>query len=392
MVTNADPKLKIAQVITRMDWGGAPDIVRILCEYLDTSYEVKLIIGPSEHLTEKTGLFLQNFRENIIVVPYLKREINPLWDFLALTKLFLVFKKEKFDIVHTHTAKAGFLGRIASWMAGIHQVIYMPHGHVFYGYFGLLMSKIAINLERFVAYLTSTIMVSTELEKRDLIAFKVTTPEKIIVINSGLELENYKDVVVDVQSKRDKLQIEEDVSVIGMISRLEPVKGPGYLIEAAKIVIEQIPKIKFLIVGDGSLRKDLESQCEDLGILDEFIFTGWKEDVRSILSMLDILVLPSLNEAVGRVLIEAGACGIPVIATNVGGVPEIVRNKQTGILVPPRSPELLAQAIIDLITNEHRRHEMGIAAKGWIDDRFSACRMVERVSKSYKELVESGRN
>jgi len=392
MVTNADPKLKIAQVITRMDWGGAPDIVRILCEYLDTSYEVKLIIGPSEHLTEKTRVFLQKFRENVIVVPYLKREINPLWDFLALTKLFLVFKKEKFDIVHTHTAKAGFLGRIASWMAGIHQVIYMPHGHVFYGYFGLLMSKIAINLERFVAYLTSTIMVSTELEKRDLIAFKVTTPEKIIVINSGLELENYKDVVVDVQSKRDKLQIEEDVSVIGMIGRLEPVKGPSYLIEASKIVIEQIPKIKFLIVGDGSLRKDLESQCEDLGILDEFIFTGWKEDVRSILSMLDILVLPSINEAVGRVLIEAGACGIPVIATNVGGVPEIVRNKQTGILVPPRSPELLAQAIIDLITNEHRRHEMGIAAKGWIDDRFSACRMVERVSKSYKELVESGRN
>ena len=392
MLTGTDPKLKIAHVITRMDWGGAPDIVRILCEFLETSYEVKLIIGPSKHLTEKTRLFLQKFRENVIIVPYLKREINPLLDLLALVKLLLIFKKEKFDIVHTHTAKAGFLGRIASWFAGIPRIIYTPHGHVFYGYFGLLMSKIAITLERVVAYLTSKIMVFTELEKRDLIAFKVTTPDKIVVINSGLELEKYKDVVVDVQSKKYELGIEEDISVIGMIGRLEPVKGPGYLIEAARMVIEKIPRVKFLIVGDGSLRNDLESQCEELGVLNEFIFTGWKEDVQTILSMLDILVLPSVNEAVGRVLIEAGACGVPVIATNVGGVPEIVRDDQTGILVPPRSPEALAQAIIDLITNEHRRQQMGIIAEDWIDDRFSAHRMVEKVSNSYNELVESGRS
>jgi len=392
MVNDTDLKLKIAQVITRMDWGGAPDIVRILCEYLESSVEIKLIIGPSDHLTEQTRLFLQKFKENVIIVPHLKRDINPLWDLLAFIKLFLIFKKEKFDIVHTHTTKAGFLGRIAGWLAGIPTIIYMPHGHVFYGYFGLLMSKIAITLERFVAYLTSKVMVMTELEKRDLIAFNITTPDKIIVINSGLELENYKEVVVDVQSIKDELHIEEDVSVIGMIGRLEPVKGPGYLIEAARMVIEQLPRVKFLVVGDGSLRNDLESQCEELGVLNEFIFTGWKEDVHSILSILDILVLPSINEAVGRVLIEAGACGIPVVATHVGGVPEIVRDDQTGILVPPRSPEALAQAIIDLITNEHRRRQMGIAAEDWIDDKFSAYRMVEKVSNSYNGLVGSGRN
>ena len=256
-----------------------------------------------------------------------------------------------------------------------------------YGYFGLLMSKIAITLERVVAYLTSKIMVFTELEKRDLIAFKVTTPDKIIVINSGLELENYRRSGVDVQSKKNELQIEEDISVVGVIGRLEPVKGHEYLIEAARMVAEELPKVKFLIVGDGSLRNDLESQCEELCVLDKFIFTGWKEDVSSILSTLDILVLPSINEAVGRILIEAGACGVPVVATNVGGIPEIVRDNETGVLVAPRSPEDLARAIIDLLNSEDKRQQMSIAAEQWIDDRFSAHRMVEEVSHSYDVLT-----
>ncbi|MBW1767823.1 MAG: glycosyltransferase family 4 protein [Deltaproteobacteria bacterium] len=370
-----------------MDWGGAPDIVRILCESLESSYDVKLIIGPSKHLTEKTRLFLDKLKDNVIIVPHLKRDINPLWDFLALVKLFLLFKKERFDIVHTHTAKAGFLGRIAGWLAGIPTIIYMPHGHVFYGYFGLLMSRVAITVERVVAYITDKVMVLTELEKRDLIAFRVTTPDKIIVINSGLELENYRESVIDVQGKKDEFQIEEDTSVVGVIGRLEPVKGHEYLIEAARMVTEELPKVKFLIVGDGSLRNDLESQCEELGVLDKFIFTGWKEDVSSILSTLDILVLPSVNEAVGRVLIEAGACGVPVVATNVGGVPEIVRDNETGILVPPGSPGDLARAIIDLLNSEDKRQQMSIAAEKWIDDRFSAHRMVEEVFNSYDVLT-----
>jgi len=380
MATESDRKVKIGG-------GGAPDIVRILCESLESSYEVKLIIGPSKHLAEKTRIFLDRFEDNVIIVSHLRRDINPLWDFPALVKLFFLFKKERFDIVHTHTAKAGFLGRIAGWLAGIPTIIYMPHGHVFYGYFGLLMSRVAITVERVVAYITDKVMVLTELEKRDLIAFKVTTPDKIIVINSGLELEKYRESVVDAQSEKNELQIEEDMSVVGVIGRLEPVKGHEYLIEAARTVTEELTKVKFLIVGEGSLRNDLESQCKELGVLDKFIFTGWKEDISSILYMLDILVLPSVNEAVGRVLIEAGACGVPVVATNVGGVPEIVRDNETGVLVAPGSGEDLARAIIDLLNSEDKRQQMSIAAEQWIDDRFSARRMVEEVSNSYSALT-----
>ncbi|MHC4625887.1 MAG: glycosyltransferase, partial [Planctomycetota bacterium] len=284
MATESARQVKIAHIVTRMDWGGAPDIVRILCESLESSYEVRLIIGPSKHLSERTRLFLDKFKDNVITVSHLRRDINPLWDLLALIKLFLLFRAERFDIVHTHTAKAGLLGRIAGWLAGVPTIIYMPHGHVFYGYFGLLMSRAAITVERVVAYITDKVMVLTELEKRDLVAFKVTTPDKIIVVNSGLELEAYKESVTDVQGKKNELQIGEGISVVGVIGRLEPVKGHASFIEAARMVTEESPKVKFLIVGDGSLRNDLESQCRELGVQDKFIFTGWKEDVCSILS------------------------------------------------------------------------------------------------------------
>ena len=212
-----------------------------------------------------------------------------------------------------------------------------------------------------------------------------------MVINSGLELDNYREVNIDTRKKKDELQVGQDTALVGMIGRLEPVKGPEYFIEAAKLVIERFTKVKFLIVGDGSLRNKLELRCKELSIFDRFIFTGWREDIPEILAILDMLVLPSLNEAVGRILIEAGACGKPVVATSVGGIPEVVNDNETGILVPPKAPEALAQAIIALLKSEEKRQKMGKAAKNWIDEKFSAYRMVERISSLYGELVKNGK-
>lgn len=236
-------------------------------------------------------------------------------------------------------------------------------GIIFYGYFGPFISKVIVILERVISHFTTKIIVSTELEKEDMVSFKVAKPEKIVVINSGVELEDYRDVVIDGQELRDQLKLEKDKPIVGMIGRLEPVKGPQYLIEAAKLVIEDFPKISFLIAGEGSLRNELEMQCKNANILDKIVFTGWREDIPEILSTLDILVLPSLNEAVGRILIEAGASGIPVVASSVGGVPEIVNNNQTGILVRPKDPYIMAQAIISLLKDKEKRKKMGQAAQ-----------------------------
>ena len=383
-------KIKVAQVITRMDWGGSPDIIRILCITFATKiYDVKLICGPTACPSERTKEFFEKFKDNIFHITHLKRSINIFNDSFAVFSLCRLFRKEKFDIVHTHTAKAGVLGRIAAWFAGVPFIVHSPHGHNFYGYFGPFISKWVVILERFIAYFTNKVIVFTELERKDLVAFKVTKPEKIVVINSGLELENYREVVIDAHGQRDELRTERDKTMVGMIGRLEPVKGPEYLVEAAKLVIERFPKVKFLIVGEGSLRNKLELQCKKMDILDKIVFAGWREDIPKILSILDILVLPSLNEAVGRILIEAGACGVPVVVTDVGGVPEIVNDNQTGILVPPRDSYSLAQAIILLLKNKEKRKKMGEAAKNWIDDKFSAYRMVESIANLYSGMVEN---
>jgi glycosyltransferase involved in cell wall biosynthesis len=171
-----------------------------------------------------------------------------------------------------------------------------------------------------------------------------------------------------------------------MAGRLEPVKGPEYFIEAARLVLDRFPQVKFLVIGDGSLRNKLEIKCKKLNISRSFIFTGWREDVPELLSILDILALPSLNEAVGRILIEAGACGIPVVATEVGGVPEIVKDKETGILVPAANPLALAQGLATLLKDKEKRFKMGAVARQWVDDKFSTRAMVNKFSNLYEEL------
>lgn len=383
-------RIKIAQVITRLDWGGSPDIVRIICSYLDPKlYDVTLITGLTKYPSSKTKQFLQEFNSRVVIVPQLKRKINLWLDFRALLTLYFLFWRQKFDIVHTHTAKAGALGRLAAYFAKTKVIIHTPHGHNFYGYFNFLFSKIIIMLEKFFASFTDELIALTELEKKDLIRFKVASPEKIRLIYQGLELEDYAKINIDRNKFRQSFNISLGQSVVGMIGRLEPVKGPQYFVQAVKFYAGQLNNAKFIIAGEGSLRKRLEKQVKNAGLEDRFIFIGWREDIREIISILDILVLPSLNEAVGMVLLEAASLGIPVIATNVGGIPEIVKDKQTGILVEPANYRALALAINYLLSNKQKSLEMSQAAKSWVRGRFKTQDMVNEISKLYQEQLLS---
>lgn len=389
MEMDINRKIKIAQVITRLDWGGSPDIVRIICTHLEPeSYDVMLVTGSTKYPTVRTRGFLEKFSGRTVIIPRLKREINLLMDLSALVSLYLLFRREKFDIVHTHTAKAGVLARLAAYFARVPVIIHTPHGHNFYGYFGICMSKIIIAVERFVARFTDRIIVFTELEKKDFIRFRVADTEKVSLIYQGLELERYTQVNIDKVKSKKAFGIAVDEDVIGMIGRLEPIKGPGYFVEAAEEVAKKFTKTKFIVVGEGGLRQRLENQVEGMGLKDRFIFTGWREDIPEILSIMDILVLPSLNEAVGIVLIEAQVLGVPVVATNVGGIPEIVIDGMNGILIPPRDPQALAQAVVKLLKDEALRRKMGDAGREWVRDRFSVESMIEKLEKLYKDLKE----
>ena len=255
-------KIRIAHVITRMDWGGSPDIVRILCDSLDPeTFDAWLVIGKTEYPSAKTTEFLEKFKDKTIVIPQLKRDIDVLNDFLALVRLCLLLQRHRFDIVHTHTAKAGFLGRLAAKLAGVKKVIHTPHGNNFYGYFGALASKLVVMLEKFADYCTDITIVLTELEKKELIEYGVSRNKKIAVVKSGLEFEAYGNCSVNISQKKGELGIEDNSqNIVAMIGRLELVKGPEYFIKAAKLVLEKYPSVTFLMVGDGSLREKLEAK------------------------------------------------------------------------------------------------------------------------------------
>ena len=248
-------KIKIAQVITRMDWGGSPDIVRILCERLNPDkYEVWLLFGETKYPSKKTEDFFGRFKNRIVVVPELKRDICPISDLAAFLRLYFLFLKHRFDIAHTHTAKAGFLGRIAARFAGVPMIAHTPHGHNFYGYFGRVASWLVVWLERFAACFTDKFIVLTKLEKKDIIAYGVSREDKIAVVPSGLELEEY--------SLQKKDTGRKDI-VVAMVGRLEPVKGPGYFVEAAGLVLKEFPEARFMLAGDGSLKDSLKNRLKD---------------------------------------------------------------------------------------------------------------------------------
>ena len=385
-------KIKLAQVITRMDWAGSSDIVRVLSQGLDKNiYEVKLIIGKSKNLTLKNQKFLEDFKNNIIKIPFLRREINPFFDFIAFILLYLIFKKEKFDIIHTHTSKAGFLGRISAKLASRAKTIYMPHGHIFYGYFNPLISRLFIFLEKLGGFFTDRIIALTELEKRDFLSLGIKKSEfDITVVPSGIEIGEILEVREEAKEKlRKELGFDLEETLVGMVSRLELVKGPIYFIEAIPYILKKFAKAKFLVVGEGAQLGRLIRRAKELGIEKKVLFLGWRQNVLEILSILDVLVQPSLNEAVGRVLLEAQLLGIPVVATNVGGIPEVVRDRRSGLLVKAGDSQALAKAVIELLEDGEKRKTYSRAGQNWVRENFSFQKMVEKIDRIYKSLLSN---
>jgi glycosyltransferase involved in cell wall biosynthesis len=388
MAIDINRKLKVAQVITRMDWGGAPDVVRLICEGLDSEYDWKLIIGKSQNITLANHNFLEKYKQKIIIVPNLQRDIDLFQDFKALFKLYSIFKKERFNIVHLHTAKAGFLGRIAAKMAGVKKTVYMPHGHVFYGYFGRILNIFILLLERFAGCLTDKIIVLTKLEKNDFILRGIKKDKDIDMICPGLEIN-----ILNKVKSSDRFKIREawgvgvKDKVVGLVSRLEAVKGPAYFVKAAALIAKDFPGVKFIIAGEGSLKSDLERLSEELGLIEKIKFLGWRDNSLEIISALDILVQPSLNEAVGRVLQEAQALGVAVVASRTGGIPEIVKDEVVGLLVEPGNYQAIAQAIKELLKDDRLRNDMALAGRDWARDNFDSKKMVINIKDIYKGLL-----
>lgn len=383
-------KIKVLHVITRLVVGGAQENTVSTVKLLDPEkFETILVSGPSDD--DKEGSLESDVISagiNIVIIKDLVREPSLLKDISSLVRLFCLMKKNGFDIVHTHCSKAGILGRMAAKLAGVPIIIHTPHGHVFYGYFNKIVSWFFIVLERFAGLFTDRIITLTDKGKKEHIHYKIAKPEKFITIYSGIDLRHFVENKTDRAFKKKELHLKETDFIIGTIARLSEIKGIGYLINAAPDIVRHIPDAKLLLVGDGPLKNELINLSINLKVDKKVQFLGLRKDISEIISIMDIFVLPSLNEGMGKVFLQVQAVGKPIVATDVGGVREIVKDGENGIVIPPRDSSAIAGACVKLFKNGDLRSKMGENGRASIDHRYSVETMVDNIESLYDEMIE----
>ena len=382
-------KAKVLHIITRLDKGGSAENTFLTVKGLDKEkYDVTLMSGPVEDASQERRTQVEEYGIRYIHLPVLVRNIHMVYDLIALFKIYRFLAKEKFDVVHTHTSKAGLLGRFAAKLAGTPLVVHTPHGHIFYGYFRRLKTKMFIRLEKLASRMTHKIVALTDRERSDYITHKIVREGKCIVIHSGIELDRYRELTIEEKNKLKKeIGIPEDAMVVGTAGRLISVKGPEFMIKASQHISLESPETYLIFAGDGPLKEDLQTLAKETGTDKNIVFLGWRDDVPRILSVFDIFLLPSLNEGMGRVLAEAMALGKPIVASNVGGIPDLVIHGKNGYLVPPQNPEKLAKYTQLLLEDKDKREKMGRAGKEMASG-FTHEAMVQKIARLYEELMK----
>jgi len=379
-------KIKVLRIISRLNIGGPAIHAILLTEGLNRDkFESILVTGKVES-AEADMMYLANQKGvRPIVIPELMRQIRPFRDMLAFLKIFSLIWREKPDIVHTHTAKAGALGRLAALLYNLlrknkkTKLVHTFHGTVFESYFGKISTVIFIWIERVFAQFSDKIVAVSGKVKEDLLSLRVGNSQSLTVIHLGLELDRFLSISASPHMN--------SAVRVGIIGRLVPIKNHRMFLEAAKMIKDaQKIKTRFFIIGDGELREELEYYAARLGLDKEVIFLGWQNNLEDIYRDLDIVALTSLNEGMPVSLIEALAAGRPVIATDVGGVRDLIGDNEQGILVKSRDAGALASGIIKLADNPGLRQDLGSRGRDFVRARFGKERLFKDIELLYNSL------
>ncbi|MBX3177697.1 MAG: glycosyltransferase family 4 protein [Candidatus Hydrogenedentes bacterium] len=379
------PKYRIAHIITRLCVGGAQENTFHTVRLADRDrFTADLISGPTEGGEGSIEPAVLAAGIDLIREPHLVRAPAPHRDWLALRGLTRTLRAGRYDLVHTHTSKAGFLGRIAAARAGIPHVVHTSHGNVFDGYFNRPLAAIFTGLERYAARHTSRFIELTPGGVEAHLERGIGRREQFRVVFSGIDPAPFEDALARRAETRASLGVSGDQVLVGGVGRLAPVKGFAYFVEMARALATELPGVRFVLAGDGEESARLQAQAGGVVRL-----LGMRGDIPAIMAALDILVVPSLNEGMGRVILEAGAAGVPVVASRTGGIPDIVDDGVTGVLVAPRSAGELATAVRGLVHSPERRQGMGAAARARILPHYSLAAMVQRIEAIYEELLHA---
>jgi len=305
--------------------------------------------------------------------------------------LMIIMRKEGIHIVHSQGGRADFFARVAARLAKIPKIVSTVQMPV-EGYdVSPLRKAVYVILDRFTERFVDKFIVVSEALRRTLIEGHKIAPEKVVRIYNGIELDKYNPELYSREKVRKELRIGPDEPLVGAIGRLVWQKGFPFFIRAASYVLRTIPEAKFLLVGDGPLRSELEDMIEELGLAENFVLAGFREDIPEVLAALDVLVLSSLREGLPMILLEGMAMARPVVATDIEGISEVVEHNRTGILVPPKDPQALAEGIITLLRDRDKARRMGQAGRKRVEERFSVEEMVRRTQEVYESVLEGTR-
>ncbi len=388
------PPIRILRAITRLNIGGPAIHTILLSQALNDgrAFRTTLVTGTTApHEGDMLDLAAAKGVQPTIM-PELGREISPLDDLRALAGMVALMRRERPDVVHTHMAKAGTVGRIAARLTGVPVVIHTYHGHVFHGYFSPRKTQVFLTIERALGRATNRIVVVGDGQRDEIAAFGVASREKLVPIRLGLELERFLDAERYRGLLRRELGLTDDAPVVGIVARLVPIKAHEDFFQAALLVRQAYPAARFLVVGDGERRVELERLVDSLGLRPSVRFLGWRQDLPQVYADLDVVALASRNEGSPVALIEALAAARPVVSTAVGGVPEVVVSGQTGLTVPPSDPAALAAGVLDLLQDAQRAQRFGAQGRQHVYPRYAWTRLVEEMRGLYlEELSARGR-
>ncbi len=381
--------IRILRAIARLNMGGPTLNVSYLTKGLDErGYETTLVAGKLARGEDSMAFAAEELGIHVIPIPALHRELSPIYDTVSVKRLVAEIQRVRPHILHTHTAKAGAVGRMAALLAGDARppvIVHTFHGHVLRGYFDPVRTEVFRETEKFLARHTTRLIAVGPEVRDDLVELGVAGPEKFSVIRLGIDLEHR--VGGDGAELRRQFGIPPERFVVGWVGRMTGIKRvPDVLASFARLVAHGVDA-QLVLVGDGPERAQLERRALELGIQRRTLFAGYQRDIGPYWSLFDAFLLPSANEGTPVVAIESLAAEVPVVATRVGGVPDVVRDGVDGFLTEVGDVEAIAARLAELARDPELRARMGAAGHEHVVPRYRVSRLVDDVDDLYRELL-----
>ncbi len=330
----------------------------------------------------------------LLAIPHLIRRIRPWSDVLAFVETYRLCRKWRFDVVHTHNAKDGVLGRWAAHLAGVPVLVHTIHNISFRASRRPSINKVYAVLERFTASVTNAFLGVSRENVRDYLKRGIGTESQYRIVYSGLELDRYK-VSMTKEESRQMLGLPSNTRVVGWVGRLNYQKDPITFVRAARLIADRLPNIRFVVCGDDPLAEDLAKTVhrlvDELSLADHLVFLGFRSDLPDVFQAVDCVMHSSRYEGMSRTVCEALLCHKPVAATAVDGVREvIIPGQRGGFLAPSEDPAALAEATLTLLNDPERARSLAESGRAWVEQNLSAGRMVEEIANVYSQLFHGG--